>query len=152
MKTTSLCRGYRFPPDVIAQVVWLYHRYTLSVRCVEDLLAERGVTPSYEVIRRWCTTFGRRFAGRNKARLGRRGSTSTWRACGNLTVPAAYPAGVLAHDQTDVSWRFVELAPVYFFEGSKPESASKRRKSAQGELLSFWRCKESAANPSLGFP
>ncbi|MGK0171841.1 MAG: putative transposase, partial [Gammaproteobacteria bacterium] len=40
-------RGYRFPPEIIARSVWLYHRFTLSFRDVEDLLAERGVTVSY---------------------------------------------------------------------------------------------------------
>ena len=48
--------GYRFPPEVIARTVWLYHRFTLSFRDVEDLLAERGVTVSYETIRQWCPT------------------------------------------------------------------------------------------------
>ncbi len=41
-------RGYRFQPDIIAYTVWLYHRFTLSLRDIEDLLAERGVIVSYE--------------------------------------------------------------------------------------------------------
>ena len=49
--------GYRFPPEIIARAVWLYHRFTLSLRGVEDLLAERGITISYETIRQWCRTF-----------------------------------------------------------------------------------------------
>ena len=73
MKTASIYRGYRFPPEVIAHAVWLYHRFTLSLRDVEDLLAERGVTVSYETIRQWCSTFGPQFARRIKARLGSRG-------------------------------------------------------------------------------
>ena len=44
--------GYRFPPDIIQQAIWLYLRFSLSFRGVEDLLAERGVTVSYETIRR----------------------------------------------------------------------------------------------------
>lgn len=40
--------GYRFPPEIIQQAIWLYVRFTLSLRDVEDLLAERGVTVSYE--------------------------------------------------------------------------------------------------------
>ncbi len=51
-------RGYRFPPEIISHAVWLYHRFGLSFRDVEDLLAERGVTVTYEAIRRWCRTFG----------------------------------------------------------------------------------------------
>jgi putative transposase len=45
-------RGYRFPPEIIRQAVWLYHRFGLSFRHTEDLLAERGITVTYESIRR----------------------------------------------------------------------------------------------------
>ena len=45
--------GYRFPPEIIHQAIWLYLRFTLSLRDVEDLLAERGVALSYETVRRW---------------------------------------------------------------------------------------------------
>jgi putative transposase len=51
-------RGYRFPPDIISHAVWLYHRFSLSFRDVEDLLAERGITVTYETVRQWCLTFG----------------------------------------------------------------------------------------------
>ena len=44
--------GYRFPPEIIQQAIWLYLRFTLSLRDVEDLLAERGTTVSYESILR----------------------------------------------------------------------------------------------------
>ena len=50
--------GYRFPPEIIHQPIWLYLRFTLSLRDVEDLLAERGIEVSYESIRRWVTHFG----------------------------------------------------------------------------------------------
>ena len=50
--------GYRFPPEIIHQAVWLYLRFTLSFRDVEDLLAERGIVVSYETIRRWVSHFG----------------------------------------------------------------------------------------------
>jgi transposase-like protein len=50
--------GYRFPSDVIHRAIWLYLRFTLSYRDVEDLLAERGIEVSYETIRRWVLTFG----------------------------------------------------------------------------------------------
>jgi transposase-like protein len=50
--------GYRFPPVIIQQAVWLYFRFTLSFRDVEDLLAERGITVSYETVRRWVNHFG----------------------------------------------------------------------------------------------
>jgi transposase-like protein len=50
--------GYRFPPAIIQQAIWLYLRFTLSLRDVEDLLAERGIAVSYESIRRWINHFG----------------------------------------------------------------------------------------------
>ena len=50
--------GYRFPPAIIQQAVWLYFRFTLSFRDVEDLLAERGIMVSYETVRRWVNHFG----------------------------------------------------------------------------------------------
>jgi putative transposase len=50
--------GYRFSPEIIQQAIWLYLRFTLSLRDVEDLLAERGITVSYESIRRWINHFG----------------------------------------------------------------------------------------------
>ena len=46
--------GYRFPPEIISHAVWLYHRFCLSFRDAEDLLAQRGITVTYETIRQWC--------------------------------------------------------------------------------------------------
>ena len=51
-------RRHRFPPDIIRHAVWLYARFTLSYRDVEDLLAERGLDISYESVRRWFLKFG----------------------------------------------------------------------------------------------
>ena len=73
MKTRSIYRGYRFPPDIIAHAAWLYHRFALGLRDVEDLLAERGIEVSYETIRQWCARFGPQFSWRIKRGLGRRG-------------------------------------------------------------------------------
>src|ERR1017187_6366451 len=50
--------GCRFPPEIIQQAIWLYLRFTLSLRDVEELLAERGVTVSYETVRRCGNQFG----------------------------------------------------------------------------------------------
>ncbi len=50
-------RGYRFPPEIIQQAIWLYLRFTLSLRDVEDLLAERGIMVSYET----CSALGESF-------------------------------------------------------------------------------------------
>jgi putative transposase len=51
-------RRHRFPPPVIQHAIWLYLRFTLSYRDVEELLAERGLDFSYETVRRWVLTFG----------------------------------------------------------------------------------------------
>ncbi len=68
-------RGYRFPPAIISHAVWLSHRFGLSFRDVEDLLAERGITVTYEAIRQWCRTFGLDYARRLRHRRGRQGDT-----------------------------------------------------------------------------
>jgi putative transposase len=51
-------KRHRFPPDIISYTVWLYHRFNLSHRDIEDLLAERGITVSRKAIRLWCIKFG----------------------------------------------------------------------------------------------
>jgi hypothetical protein len=51
-------RRHRFPAAIIQHAVWLYFRFTLSYRDVEDLLAERGIDVSYETVRRWALKFG----------------------------------------------------------------------------------------------
>ena len=61
-------KRHRFPPDIISYAVWLYYRFNLSCRDVEDLLAERGINVSYEAIRLWCIKFGARYARRLKQR------------------------------------------------------------------------------------
>ena len=70
---TPSYHGYRFPPEIISHAVWLYHRFGVSFRDVEDLLAQRGITVSYEAIRLWCLTFGSAYARRLKRRQGRLG-------------------------------------------------------------------------------
>ena len=57
-RDTPSYHGYRFPSEIISHAVWLYHRFGVSFRDVEDLLAQRGITVSYEAIRLWCLTFG----------------------------------------------------------------------------------------------
>jgi putative transposase len=70
---TSPYRGYRFPPEIIAHAVWLYFRFHLSFRDVQDLLAERGIIVSHEAIRQWCTKFGASFAAGLRRRRVRTG-------------------------------------------------------------------------------
>ena len=67
--------GYRFPPEIISHAVWLYHRFSLSFRDAEDLLAQRGIIVTYETIRRWCRHFGPAYARTLRRRRGRMGDT-----------------------------------------------------------------------------
>src|SRR5277367_2042388 len=69
--------GYRLPPEIIDQAIWLYLRFTLSLRDVEDLLAERGVAVSYETVRRWVNHFGPMIAADLRKR--RLKPHTTWR-------------------------------------------------------------------------
>ena len=72
----SRIKGFRFPRSVICYAVWAYHRFALSLRGVEDLLAERGVEVSYGTIRDWVNRFGHQFAG--KIRRDRSVPTDKW--------------------------------------------------------------------------
>ena len=60
--------GYRFPREIISYAVWAYHRFCLSFRDVEDLLADREIIVSYETIRRWCQKVGPDYARKLKRR------------------------------------------------------------------------------------
>jgi putative transposase len=69
-----LYRRHRFPAEIIAHAVWLYFRFPLSLRMVEDLLAARGIIVSHQTVRLWAEKFGRTFANeihrRSSGRLG----------------------------------------------------------------------------------
>lgn len=67
--------GYRFPDAITHHAVWLYHVFSLSLRDVELILAERGIMVAHESIRRWCLTFGQDFASRLRRRRPRPGDT-----------------------------------------------------------------------------
>src|SRR5919199_339246 len=61
--------GHRFPPEVISHAVWLYFRFPLSLRMVEEMLAARGIVVSHETVRQWARKFGQDFANRIRRRL-----------------------------------------------------------------------------------
>ena len=68
-------KRHRFPPAIISYAVWLYFRFNLSHRDIEDLLAQRGIIVSYESIRLWCIKFGRIYTRRLKRRYHGYGDT-----------------------------------------------------------------------------
>ena len=68
--------GHRFPAEIISYAIWFYHVFSLSLRDVELILAERGIAVSHESIRRWCMRFGAEFARRLRRRRPR--PDDTW--------------------------------------------------------------------------
>src|SRR5712671_818516 len=71
MRTSARTRyaGYRFPAEIIGHAVWLYFRFPLGLRMVEDLLAARGIIVSHETVRQWARKFGQPFANRIRRRF-----------------------------------------------------------------------------------
>ena len=70
MTTSARARytGYRFPAEIISHAVWLYFRFPLGLRMVEELLAARGIIVSHETVRQWAGKFGQPFANRIRRR------------------------------------------------------------------------------------
>src|ERR671915_2169974 len=101
MTTSARSRyaGHRFPPEVIGHAVWLYFRFPLSLRMVEEMLAARGIVASHETVRQWARKFGQEFANRIRRRLPRAGDK--W----HLDEVAIKIAGV-----THRLWRAVDQA------------------------------------------
>lgn len=77
---TASYQRHRFPSAIISHAVWLYHRFCLSFREVEELFAEREITVTYETFRQWWEKFGPGYARTLKKRQGRLGDT-----CGTST-------------------------------------------------------------------
>jgi putative transposase len=71
--TSDLYKRHRFPAEIISHCVWLYYRFSLSYRDVEELMADRGVTLSHESVRYWCRKFGQVYANRLRRRRPRPG-------------------------------------------------------------------------------
>lgn len=87
--SSAIALAILFPPEIISHAVWLYHRFCVSFRDIEDLLAERGIVVSYETIGRWCQKFGPEYARGLKRRQGRLGDTwhlSDATCCGQPTT------------------------------------------------------------------
>jgi putative transposase len=73
--STPTYKNHRFPPEIISHAVWLYFRFSLSYRDVEELLFKRGIMVTYEAIRKWCRTFGQSYANQLRHRRPRPGDT-----------------------------------------------------------------------------
>ena len=71
--STNPYDGHRYPAEIISHAVWLYFRFALSFRDIEELLAARGIVVTYEAVRQWCLKFGQSFANEIRRRHGRPG-------------------------------------------------------------------------------
>src|SRR5262249_53788794 len=74
-------KGFRFPAEIISHCVWLYHRFPLSLREVEEMMLQRGVTVSHESIRQWCAKFGQSYANGLRRRRHVPGTSGTLIRC-----------------------------------------------------------------------
>src|SRR3954471_3628184 len=116
--------GYRFPGEVISHAVWLYFRFPLSLRMVEEMLAARGLTVSHETVRQWARKFGQAFANQIRRRLpcvGDKGVTARFvqnctlsggRAIGSLNgclggCPCGLRGGGKCCQPFDRTWRLM---------------------------------------------
>ena len=78
---SSLYQGHRYPVEIISHCVWLYSRFLLSLREVEEMMLARGVLVTYETIHQWCRKFGQTFANQLHHRRARPGNrrVGSWR-------------------------------------------------------------------------
>lgn len=72
-ESASPYKGDRFPAEIISYCVWLYFRFSLSFRDIEEIMAERGIVLTYETIRQWCLKLGQTYANELKHRRSRPG-------------------------------------------------------------------------------
>jgi putative transposase len=74
-ESTNPYTDHRYPTEIISYAVWLYFRFTLSFRDIEELLAARGLVVTYEAVRQWCLKFGHQYAKEIRCRRPRSGDT-----------------------------------------------------------------------------
>jgi hypothetical protein len=99
----SLYARHRFPAEVISYAVWLYFRFPLSLRMIEEMLATRGIELSHETVRRWAEKFGREYANRIRRRtprLGIGGISMRWQ----LPLPGRGTGSGGPWTRTALSW------------------------------------------------
>ena len=123
-------KGFRFPAEIISHCVWLYHRFPLSLREVQEMMAQRGIIISHETVRQWCQKFGQTYANGPRHRRPHRvagGSgagamTTTDGRSRSLYVPA------VSCEAVPLRWPW----PVVSRSSSRPSSEIGRRRGARG--------------------
>ena len=86
MNKSTMYKRYRFPAEIIQYAVWLYFRFNLSHRDIEDLLAQRGVIVTHESIRLWCNKFGSKYAARLRRKHQGYGDTFLLMKCSSILM------------------------------------------------------------------
>jgi transposase-like protein len=94
MRTVSPYHRHRFPAEIISHSVWLYFRFALSFRDVEEMLAQRGVVLTYETIRAWCLKFGQTYANDLRRRFRGQAINGTLMKCSSRSTEAFITYGV----------------------------------------------------------
>jgi hypothetical protein len=112
MRSIGLYHRHRFPAEIISHCVWLYFRFLLSFRDVEEMLAMRGVVHSYETIREWCLKFGQTTCDEDLPALA---TSGTWMKCSSRSTDAFITYGV----------RLIKMTTFWIF-WSKAEETRKR--------------------------
>ncbi len=96
-------KNHRFPAEIISHGVWLYYRFCLSYRDVEELLFARGVIVSYEAIRKWCRKFGQQYANQLRQRRPRPGDKWHLEMCQTQPINMSwYPLRLLEQTLRDL--------------------------------------------------
>ena len=103
----NIYKRQRFPPDIISDAVWLYHRFNLSHRDIEDWLAERRISVSHESMRLWCIKFGPVFARR--LRRKHRGFDDTF------YVDEGFARSGVSSTICGALWTRMEMASMFFY-------------------------------------
>jgi putative transposase len=105
LRHTSLMRTsvsryhrHRFPAEIISHCVWLYFRFALSLRDVEEMLAMRGVTLTYETVREWCLKFGQTYANDLRHKSPRRATGGTSTKCSSRSTAVSTTWRAVDHD------------------------------------------------------
>ena len=122
MNKSKLYKRYRFPAEIIQYAVWLYFRFNLSHRDIEDLLAQRGIIVSRESIRLWCNKFGSKFATRLRKKHQGYGDT--------FFIDEVF---VKIGGKQHYLWRAVDQ------DGEVVDVFSQKRRNAKAAKRFFWR-------------
>ena len=127
MKTNTTApnyKGFRFPPEIISHAVWLYFRFSLSFRDVEELLAQRGMVVTSETIRQWCLKCGQTYANELRRRRSRCGDK--WH------MDEVY---LKINGKTHYLWRAVDQMATCWISWCRVDATHKRRNGFFRKLL-----------------